>query len=112
MSDVQQAIKTALSGTTTGLVYEGDKYFEVVIRLNESMRKDPNILNKIYIELPEKEDQIAHFLPLSEVASLKEGIGPNQISRENAQRRIVQRTGIRISSWQSCIKHITPVFLL
>lgn len=109
MSDVQQAIKTALSGTTTGLVYEGDKYFEVVIRLNETMRKDPNILNKIYIELPEKEDQIAHFLPLSEVASLKEGIGPNQISRENAQRRIVVTTNVRDRDLSSFIKEVKSI---
>ncbi len=109
MSDVQQAIKTALSGTATGLVYEGDKYFAVIIRLNEASRKDPNILSKIYIELPEKEDKIAHFLPLSEVATLKEGIGPNQISRENAQRRIVVTTNVRDRDLSSFIKEVKTI---
>ncbi|KTD61721.1 efflux RND transporter permease subunit [Legionella spiritensis] len=95
MSDVQNAIETGTSGHVTGLVYKGDKRFELVVRLKESQRQDKRILSEIFIKLPPKGDGINHFLPLSEVASLHENIGPNQISRENGKRRIFVTANVR-----------------
>lgn len=104
MESVQDAIETSLSGAVTGLVYEGDKRFELVIRLNAKKRQDKQILDKVYIELPPKEDGIKHFLPLSEVATLSEKLGPNQIGRENGKRRIVVTTNVRNRDLRSFVQ--------
>ena len=106
MSAVQNAIETSLSGSVTGLVYEGDQRVALVVRLDENKRKDKVILNKIYIELPLKDDNIKHFIPVSEVASLKESIGPNQISRENGKRRIFVTTNVRDRDLSSFVQDI------
>lgn len=104
VSAVQDAIEASLSGVATGLVYEGDKRFALVVRLDESVRKDPNILSKIYIALPPKEDGKKHFIPLSEVATLTENLGPNQISRENGKRRIFVTTNVRSRDLSSFVQ--------
>ena len=106
MSAVQNAIETSLSGSVTGLVYEGDQRFALVVRLDENIRKDKSILNKIYIELPLKPDNIKHFIPVSEVASLEESIGPNQISREDGKRRIFVTTNVRDRDLSSFVQDI------
>ena len=95
MGTVQEAIATALNGQVVGDVFEGDKRFSLVVRLNEKKRKDNHILSSIFVELPPKSDGIKHFIPLSEVASFKESLGPNQISRENGKRRVVVTTNVR-----------------
>ncbi|MCH9769806.1 MAG: CusA/CzcA family heavy metal efflux RND transporter [Gammaproteobacteria bacterium] len=106
MLDVQNAVETALSGRVTGLVYNGDQRFELVIRLKEQERKDKDILSKIFIKLPPKEDEKKHFIPLSEVSSLDEKLGPNQISRENGKRRIFISTNVRDRDLHSFIDEI------
>lgn len=106
MQDVQDTIETALSGRVTGLVYQGDQRFELVIRLNDSERKDPTILSNIYIKLPPKSDGINHFIPLNEVASLEEHIGPSQISRENGKRRIFVSTNVRDRDLRSFVNEV------
>lgn len=106
MLDVQNAVETALSGRVTGLVYQGDQRFELVIRLKEQERKEKDILSKIFIKLPPKEDGIKHFIPLSEVASLDEKLGPNQISRENGKRRIFISTNVRDRDLRSFVDEI------
>ncbi|QBR83782.1 CusA/CzcA family heavy metal efflux RND transporter [Legionella israelensis] len=106
MLDVQNAVETALSGRVTGLVYQGDQRFELVIRLKEKERKEKDILSKIFIKLPPKEDGIKHFILLSEVASLDEKLGPNQISRENGKRRIFVSTNVRGRDLRSFVDEI------
>ena len=95
MGAVQEAIATALNGQEVGDVFEGDKRFSLVVRLNEKKRTDNHILSSIFVELPPKNDGIKHFIPLSEVASFKQSLGPNQISRENGKRRVVVTTNVR-----------------
>ena len=106
MLDVQNVVETALSGRVTGLVYQGDQRFDLVIRLKEQERKEKDILSKIFIKLPPKEDGIKHFIPLSEVASLDENLGPNQISRENGKRRIFVSTNVRDRDLRSFVDEI------
>ncbi len=95
MSQVQNTIVTALGGSEVGKIYQGDRRFDLTVRLSEQARKDQNILRKIYIDLPLNEDGERHFIPLSEIATLKVETGPNQISRENGKRRIVISTNVR-----------------
>ena len=106
MQDVQDAVETALSGRVTGLVYLGDQRFDLVIRLKDKERKDKNVLSNIFIKLPPKADGINHFIPLSEVASLDEKLGPNQISRENGKRRIFVSTNVRDRDLRSFVDEI------
>ncbi|MDF1761058.1 MAG: CusA/CzcA family heavy metal efflux RND transporter [Coxiellaceae bacterium] len=95
LSSVQNIIEAALGGKSVGKVYKGDKRFDLTVRLPESLRKDSRVLEKIYIDLPIREDGKKHFIPLSEIAKLNVNLGPNQISRENGKRRIVVTANVR-----------------
>lgn len=95
IADVQNALSISLSGQKAGDIFEGDKRFDLVVRLNESLRSDPNVLHKIFIPLPPAKDNQPHFIPLSEVASIKISEGPNEISRENGKRLIVVSANVR-----------------
>jgi cobalt-zinc-cadmium resistance protein CzcA len=95
ITDVQNALSVSLSSQKTGEIFEGDKRFDIVIRVNEALRTDPDILHKIFIPLPPAEDNMPHFIPLSEVSTIKVSEGPNQISRENGKRRVVVTANIR-----------------
>lgn len=106
MAAVQDALKASLGGKVTGLVYEGDKRFDLVVRLDEKHRADPQVLDRIYIELSHKPEDIRHMIPLSEVATLVKQQGPNQISRENGKRRIVVSTNVRGRDLQAFVQDI------
>lgn len=95
MSQVQNTVAAALGGSEVGKIYQGDQRFDLTVRLSEKLRKDSRILHKIYIDLPGLEDGQRHFIPLSEIATLKVNTGPNQISRENGKRRIVVTSNVR-----------------
>jgi cobalt-zinc-cadmium resistance protein CzcA len=95
LSSVQNIIEAALGGKSVGKVYKGDRRFDLTVRLSESLRKDSRVLEKIYIDLPIREDGKKHFIPLSEIAKLNINLGPNQISRENGKRRIVVTANVR-----------------
>ena len=90
VSKLQDVVATAIGGESTGVVFEGDRRFNVVVRLPEKIRRNIEGLTELPIPLPNGE-----YVPLSEVATLKLAPAPNQISRENAKRRIVVTTNIR-----------------
>ncbi|HAT7823834.1 TPA: efflux RND transporter permease subunit [Legionella pneumophila] len=92
---VQDAIVIATGGKKGGELFEGDKRFDIVVRLPESLRTDPNVLRQIFIPLPLAKDGEQHFIPLSEVASLVRSESPNQISREIGKRRVVVTSNVR-----------------
>lgn len=92
---VQDAIVIATGGKKGGELFEGDKRFDIVVRLPESLRTDPNVLRQIYIPLPLAKDGEQHFIPISEVASLVRSDSPNQISREDGKRRVVVTSNVR-----------------
>ncbi|HIE3597523.1 TPA: CusA/CzcA family heavy metal efflux RND transporter, partial [Legionella anisa] len=92
---VQDAIVIATGGKKGGELFEGDKRFDIVVRLPESLRTDPNVLRQIFIPLPLAKDGEQHFIPLSEVASLVRSESPNQISREVGKRRVVVTSNVR-----------------
>lgn len=92
---VQDAIVIATGGKKGGELFEGDKRFDIVVRLPESLRTDPNVLRQIFIPLPIAKDGEQHFIPLSEVASMVRSESPNQISREVGKRRVVITSNVR-----------------
>lgn len=90
VSDVQDVLTTAVAGKNAGLVFEGDRRFEIVVRLTEELRNDTAALERLPIQLPG-----GGYVPLGEVAMLKLAPGPNQISRENGKRRLVVSANVR-----------------
>lgn len=90
---VQDTVMTALGGRRAGQIFEGDRRFDIVIRMPESMRSDLDAISRIPIPLPEGAE--AAFVPLSAVAKLELTTGPNRISRENGKRRVVVTANVR-----------------
>ncbi|WP_394201670.1 efflux RND transporter permease subunit [Shewanella waksmanii] len=87
---LQAFVSTAIGGETAGTLYQGDRRFNMVIRLPESIRQDVERLHELPIVLPN-----GQYVPLSEVATLDIAPAPNQISRENGKRRIVVTANVR-----------------
>ena len=85
VADVQDVVGTALGGRVVGQIFEGDRRFDLVIRLPENLRSNTAAIERLPVSLPEG----GGYVPLSEVASVEIAPGPNQISRENGKRRIV-----------------------
>ena len=103
-SDVQDAITIATGGRTAGLIFEGDRRFELQVRLPETVRSDIEALKRLPIRLsalnpagtPNAPAAAAPvFVALGEVADLQIVKGPNQISRENGKRRVVVTANVR-----------------
>ena len=92
---VQEALAIATGGREAGTMFEGDRRFDIVVRLPETQRADLDALRQLPIALPVKEGSAATFIPLGEVATLEFTPGPNQISRENGKRRIVVSANVR-----------------
>lgn len=84
-----------MGGTTAGQIFEGDRRFDVVVRLPEDLRSDTNAIGRLQIPLPAADGRPRQFVPLSEVATIELTKGPNQISRENGKRRIVVTANVR-----------------
>lgn len=96
IADVQDIISVALGGREAGTLFEGDRRFDIVVRLPEHLRSDLDALRRLPIPLPRvKEDAYLAMIPLSEVARLDLNPGPNQISRENGKRRVVVTANVR-----------------
>ncbi len=97
VADVQDVVATALGGRPAGQIFEGDRRFDIVVRLPETVRNDIEAIGRIPIPLPAREGggRDPAFVPLSEVADLELATGPNQISRENGKRRVVVTANVR-----------------
>lgn len=92
---VQDAIVIATGGKKGGELFEGDKRFDLIVRLPESLRLSPNVLRQIFIPLPPGKDGTRHYIPVSEVAKMVRSESPNQISREIGKRRVVVSANVR-----------------
>ncbi|MEF8690323.1 UNVERIFIED_CONTAM: CusA/CzcA family heavy metal efflux RND transporter [Comamonas sp. A-3] len=95
MGDVQDTISTALGGREAGTVFEGDKRFDIQVRLPDEVRNDMEAIGRLPIALPRGTDGRLGFVPLSAVASFDIAPGPNQVSREDGKRRIVVSANVR-----------------
>ncbi len=110
VADVHEVVSVAVGGRAAGHVFEGDRRFDLIVRLPEEFRADPSALETIPVPLRHDERTPAHrtlatddeprpphvdFLPLSAVARVAIAEGANQVSRENGKRRIVVQTNVR-----------------
>ena len=90
VEDLQGLVAAGIGGEAAGLIYEGDRRFELVVRLPETIRRDVDRLSFLPVPLPD-----GGYVPLSEVAELVLAPAPNQISRENGKRRVVVTANVR-----------------
>lgn len=99
IADVQELVQVAMGGKKAGKLFEGDRRFDIVVRLPEHLRTDLAALERLPIPLQQVEKEGAtrqlDYVPLKEVATLEITYGPNQISRENGKRRIVVTSNVR-----------------
>lgn len=93
--DVQDLVSAALGGAVVGQVFEGDRRFNVVVRLPEDIRSRVDQISELRVPLPATGDGPRRFVPLADVARISVEIGPNQISRENGKRRVVVTANVR-----------------
>ncbi|KQV85087.1 cation transporter [Massilia sp. Root351] len=89
-ADVQETVAAAVGGQQAGDVFQGDRRFDIVVRLPEQMRSDLDAIRRLPIALPGK-----GFIALGEVAALDIAPGPNQVSREQGKRRVVVSANVR-----------------
>ena len=97
VGDVQDTIAVAVGGRQAGTLYEGDRRFDMVVRLSDAMRKDIDGLSALLIPVPALSgapNQIG-FIALKDVASLDLVLGPNQVSRENGKRLVIVSANVR-----------------
>jgi cobalt-zinc-cadmium resistance protein CzcA len=102
METVQDAVSTATGGRQAGELFEGDRRFDVIVRLPEAIRTDLASLGNLPVALP-----AGGFVPLSELAEISLAAGPNQISRENGKRRAVITANVRGRDLGSFIDELT-----
>ncbi|WP_431014892.1 efflux RND transporter permease subunit [Bradyrhizobium pachyrhizi] len=96
LADVQDLIETAVGGRAAGLVFEGDRRFQIVVRLNDALRSDISALENLPVPLPHSNPKApAPTVPLRAVATFEQTEGANQISRENGKRRVVATAEVR-----------------
>ena len=95
VSDVQSVVSASFGGADAGAIFEGDRRFDVVVRLPEILRRDVDAIGQLRIPLPLRDGAMRSFVPLQEVANIELSIGANQISRENGKRRVVVTANVR-----------------
>jgi heavy metal efflux system protein len=105
---VQDTVGTAIGGSAAGQMFEGDRRFDIVVRLPEALRQDTAALGDLPVSRTSRESgadtvprstnattEAPGFVPLREVARIEEGVGPNRINRENGKRRVVVTSNVR-----------------
>ncbi|GJM26973.1 MAG: cation transporter [Phycisphaerae bacterium] len=115
VADVQEVVAVAIGGQEAGVVFEGDRRFDIVVRLSDALRERPDSISNLWIPLPSKNEEsrdvqletttesagimpkptTARFIPLSDIAEINVAEGTNQISRENGKRRVYVQCNVR-----------------
>jgi len=101
IADINKAINTAFAGQSTGLVFEQEKRFDLVVRLNANERKDIEDVRNLLIPTP-----TGNQVPLSQLASVEIKNSPNQIQREDTKRRIVVGFNVKGRDVQSIVNEL------
>ncbi|OYT95547.1 MAG: CusA/CzcA family heavy metal efflux RND transporter, partial [Pseudomonas sp. PGPPP3] len=96
VSQIQDAVSTAVGGREAGALFEGDRRFDIQVRLADEWRNDVDKIQQLPIRLANADGQDgAGFVRLADVASVVSAPGPNQISRESGKRRVVVTANVR-----------------
>ncbi len=101
IGDINKIVRTGFAGEIAGTVYEGEKRFDLVVRMAENNRQDITNIKSLFITLPS-----GHQIPLEQVADIDYEDGPMQISREDGRRRIVLGFNVRGTDVQTVVEQI------
>lgn len=101
ISDINKIVNTAFAGQSTGLIFEEEKRFELVVRLDNQERKNLVDVQNLLIPLPN-----GNQIPLNQLANVSIKDGPNQIQREDAKRRIVVGFNVNGRDVQSIVSEL------
>ncbi|GLR17566.1 CusA/CzcA family heavy metal efflux RND transporter [Portibacter lacus] len=101
VSDLNLMVSMGFAGAPAGVIYEGEKKFDLVVRLAEPFRKDISNVENLYVSLPS-----GNQIPLSQVADIEIKQGPAQISREDGKRRIIVGFNVRGRDIESVVNEI------
>jgi cobalt-zinc-cadmium resistance protein CzcA len=101
VEDINSIVSTAFAGKAAGVVYENERKFDLVVRLDSTSRRSIDDVNNLLIPTPS-----GNQIPLSQVAKVDFKLGPAQISREAGKRRIVIGFNIQDRDVQSVVKEI------
>jgi cobalt-zinc-cadmium resistance protein CzcA len=104
VSDVNNVISMGFAGASTGVVFEGEKRFDLVVRLDESVRNDISHLANLFIDLPE-----GGKVPLRELATITYEKGAAKISRDDTKRRTVVGINVRNRDLESVVDDIRSI---
>lgn len=89
VDDIHQAVSTAVSGVQAGLIYEGDRRFKLMVRLDKQYSQSRDQLAEIPVAVPKSANPELAYVPLGEVADIQFITGPNQVNRESGKRNAV-----------------------
>ncbi len=101
INDVNKIVNTAFAGQSTGMVYEGEKRFDLMVRMDNEQRKDISDVQNLLIPTANGTQ-----IPLSQIADVQIKDGPNQIQREDAKRRIIVGFNVRNRDVQSIVNEL------
>ncbi len=101
ISDINKVVNTALAGQTAGTLFEGEKRFEVVVRISGEQKRDLKDIQNLLIPTPQGTQ-----IPLYQLADVQIKDGPNQIQREDAKRRIVVGFNVRGRDVQTIVNEL------
>ncbi|HOY96340.1 MAG TPA: CusA/CzcA family heavy metal efflux RND transporter [Catalimonadaceae bacterium] len=101
INDMNRMVSTAFAGESAGLIYEGEKRFDLVVRLNQENRQGLENVRNLYVTTAKGQQ-----IPLSEVADINFKVGPNQIQRDDAKRRITVAFNVRGRDVESIVGEI------
>lgn len=102
VGDIQDTVAAAVGGQKAGTLFQGDRRFDIVVRLPDELRSDIEAIKRLPIALPFSPQGAAGgpvvqapYVPLAELATVEVAPGPNQISREDGKRRVVVSANVR-----------------
>ncbi|PRY44190.1 cobalt-zinc-cadmium resistance protein CzcA [Spirosoma oryzae] len=106
VSDVNRTINTAFAGQSAGLVFEGEKRYDLVVRLAENKRADIEDVQNLYIGIPTAMGRTGQQIPLSQIAQVRMEQAPNQIQRDDTHRRITLGFNVRGRDVESIVAEL------
>lgn len=101
VEDVNRTVGAAFAGEAAGIVYEGEKRFDMVVRLEKTNRQSIEDVKGLFVAAPD-----GNQIPLEQVADVSLQLGPNQIQREDAKRRIIVGFNTRGRDISSVVKEM------
>lgn len=102
VATVNQAVNTAFAGQSAGLVYEGERRYDLVVRFQQVNRESIEDVKNIFITAPN-----GNQVPLDQLADISYKLGPNQIQREAAKRRIIVGFNVRGRDIASVVEEVS-----